>query len=56
VAGGFSPSAGAAYVSIGKTKLYELIKAGQIKVIKCGARTIIPRSELDDWLRRETER
>jgi excisionase family DNA binding protein len=27
---------------IGRTKFYALVKAGKIKTIKCGARTLIP--------------
>lgn len=33
-------------LGIGKTALYELIKRGEIKTIKIGARALVPESEL----------
>lgn len=33
-------------LGIGRTVLYELIKSGEIKTIKIGARTLVPESEL----------
>jgi excisionase family DNA binding protein len=35
---------------IGRTKLYQLIKDGEIKTIKVGRRTLVPESELQKWL------
>jgi len=37
-------------MSIGKTKLYELINSGQIKARKIGIRTIILKADLDTFL------
>ncbi len=50
--GAFAPQAACNYISVGRSTLYELIKAGEISVIKVGRRTIIARSELDDFLLR----
>lgn len=50
--GAFPPVAAAEYVAVSRSTLYELIKSGEISVIKLGRRTIIARSELDDFLRR----
>jgi len=41
----------AAY-SIGRTKLYELIGAGELNVIKIGKRTLLRRSDLEALLSR----
>ena len=35
---------------IGKTKLYEEIKAGRIKASKFGARVLIPTTSMQEWL------
>ena len=40
-------------VGLGRTKFYELIGRGEIKVIKVGSRTLIPESELQRWLSRK---
>lgn len=34
-------------LSIGRTKFYELVNAGELKLIKIGGRTLVPRSELE---------
>ena len=34
-----------AYFAIGRTKFYELVKAGDVKIVKCGRTTLIPHSE-----------
>lgn len=36
-------------LSIGKTKLYEILNAGQIKAVRLDKRTLIPVSALDDF-------
>jgi excisionase family DNA binding protein len=41
----------AAY-SIGRTKLYGLINDGHLRVLKSGRVTLIPRSSVDEWLKR----
>ena len=38
---------------IGRTTMYQLIKLGEIKTIKCGRRTLVPESELQKWLARK---
>ncbi len=38
---------------IGRSKLYELIAAGEIDVIKVGAITLVPVSSLTSFLRRQ---
>lgn len=37
---------------LGRTTIYELIKAGELKPAKVGARTLILRSDLEDMLQR----
>jgi len=41
-----------AAAGIGRSFFYEELKAGRIRVIKAGRRTLIPASELTDWLGR----
>ena len=41
-------------LGVGRSKLYELIKAGEIKVIKIGGTTLVPETELVDFQRRLT--
>ncbi len=38
--------------SVGHTKTYELIKTGQLRAIKLGARTLITRKDAEDFLSR----
>jgi excisionase family DNA binding protein len=33
-------------LSIGRTTFYELLRAGQLHVVKVGAKTLVPRDEL----------
>lgn len=40
---------------ISRAKLYELLKSGDLKSIKIGGRTFIPRSELERLTRVENE-
>lgn len=40
---------------IGRTKLYQLIRDGEIKTIKVGRRTLVPESELQKWLTHKLE-
>lgn len=37
-------------LGIGKTSLYEEIKAGRLRAVKAGARTLIPADALHSWL------
>jgi excisionase family DNA binding protein len=34
-------------LGIGRTSFYELVKSGQLKLIKIAGRTLVPRSELE---------
>jgi excisionase family DNA binding protein len=43
-------------LGIGRTTIYELIKAGELAVVKIGSRTIIRRKDLDALLDRLTRR
>jgi excisionase family DNA binding protein len=36
---------------VGKTKIYAEAKSGRLKMRKIGARTLILRTEAEDWLR-----
>ena len=46
----YSPGGGAQVYGISRSKLYELIAAGQLKAVKLGSRTLIPHSELVRFL------
>jgi excisionase family DNA binding protein len=46
----YSPSEGAQVLGISRSKIYELITAGDLKVIKLGSRTLILHSELVRFL------
>jgi len=37
---------------IGRTKFYELVHQGVIRIIKVGRRTLIPRAEMEAWIYR----
>jgi len=43
-------------LGIGRTTIYELIKGGELAVVKIGSRTIIRRKDLDALLDRNTRR
>ena len=34
-------------LGIGRTSLYELVKSGELKLIRIAGRTLVPRSELE---------
>lgn len=38
-----------ALAGIGRTRLYQEIKEGRLKVLKCGRRTLIPEQSLIEW-------
>ena len=38
-------------LGIGKTSLYELVKSGDLKLIKIAGRTLVPRSEIERLIR-----
>jgi excisionase family DNA binding protein len=47
----YSPSEGAQVLGISRSKIYELIAADDLKVIKLGSRTLILHSELVRFIR-----
>jgi excisionase family DNA binding protein len=48
---GYSVNQAAAAAGVGRTTIYEEIRAGEIAICKIGDRTIIEVSELKRWLR-----
>lgn len=36
---------------IGRSRAYEEIRAGRLRIVKCGRRTLIPADALHDWLK-----
>jgi excisionase family DNA binding protein len=44
----------ASYLSCGRTTLFELLRAGEVRVVKLGRATRIPRRELDSWIAART--
>jgi excisionase family DNA binding protein len=38
------------WASVGRTLAYELIKRGQLRAIKVGGKTLIPKSDARAWL------
>lgn len=39
-----------ALTSLGRTRVFEELKSGRLRSLKCGRRTLIPASEVDAWL------
>jgi excisionase family DNA binding protein len=37
-------------VSIGRTRIYQEIKAGRLRPLKCGRRTLVSAAEAQRWL------
>jgi excisionase family DNA binding protein len=50
--GAMSVAEMAEYLGIGRSMAYEQIRQGKIPAIRIGGRWIIPKSELENWLRR----
>lgn len=48
-----SPDEAARMIGFGKSKLYELIRAGEIGVIKIGRSTRIEVADLRQWIERQ---
>ena len=48
--GAFTISDFCAWASIGRTLTYELINRGQLRAIKLGGKTLIPKSDARAWL------
>jgi excisionase family DNA binding protein len=47
----FSINQACSHIGLGRTKIYQLIKTGNLKARKIGARTIILESDLNDFLK-----
>jgi excisionase family DNA binding protein len=47
---GFKPRDAAFELTISRSHLYNLIKKGEIRVVKIGHRTVVPASEIDRLL------
>lgn len=45
----------AATLRIGRSSLLKEIDAGQLKVIRCGRRVLVPRSECEAWIKAKLE-
>jgi len=50
-----SPAEAAAHLSIGRSKLYELMRLGQLRSVKIGASRRIPQVALADFIAAITE-
>ena len=48
-----TPTQLAAYLSMGRDKVYELLGAGRIPAVKFGRTYRIPRKPLEEWLERQ---
>ena len=46
----FSPTEAAAHLGIGRSKVYELIRLGQLRSVKIGASRRIPQAALADFI------
>ncbi|MFO1128370.1 MAG: helix-turn-helix domain-containing protein [Rhodospirillales bacterium] len=47
---GYSIPEFGAVIGVGRTRLYEMIKSGELRTVKLGKRRIIPASEIDRLL------
>ncbi len=45
----------AAILSLGRSKVFELVAAGEIESLKVGRRRLIPRQALDAYVQRQRE-
>lgn len=50
----YTISEAASAAGVGRTKLYELINAGELPLIKIGTRSLVRRSDIIDLLARNT--
>lgn len=46
----YTPAEACEVLRVGRTKLYELIGARKVKAVALGGKTLIPRSELEQFL------
>lgn len=46
-----SPEQAAEYINISRARLYELLKEGEIPVVKSGRSTLIDKNDLEEWIR-----
>lgn len=46
----YSPTDAAKIAGIGRTTLFEEIKAGRLRALKAGRRTLIRRADLEAWI------
>lgn len=51
----FPVKQGLQILNIGRTKFYEEVQAGRIKVVHVGRKTLIPATEMTTWLNRLSE-
>ena len=49
-----APAQAARMLSLGRTRLYELISAGELRPLKLGRRTLIPVQQLHDLIARKS--
>ena len=50
-----APAEAARLMSLGRTRFYELLAAGEIKSLKVGTRRLIRVRDIEDWLERQCE-
>lgn len=50
----FTPMEAAQILRVGRTTIYSLISAHQIRYIKCGRKILIPRLYLQDYIEKNT--
>jgi excisionase family DNA binding protein len=48
----YSVAEAAAEIGVGRTTIYELIKAGELKIVKIGSRTLVRHDDLAETLDR----
>lgn len=44
---GYSVDESAHIIGCGRTKIFDLIREGRLRIVKIGARTIVPRGEIE---------
>jgi excisionase family DNA binding protein len=51
----YSIAEAAAQLSLGRTKMVELVANGRVRTVRVGRRVLVPRTALDEFLKREAE-